>query len=83
MCEEFGIQLEYTAPSTPQHNGLVERQFVTDLSRANAMMEAADFTQSIRNLLRGEAIMTASILDNLACKANDLLLNYFITVLPY
>ena len=71
VCEEFGIQLEYTAPSTPQQNGLVERQFVTDLSRANSMMEAADFTQSLRNLLRGEAIMTASILDNLACKTNN------------
>jgi hypothetical protein len=68
LCAKYGIQLEYTAPNTPQQNGLVERQFVTDLSRANAMMESADLTVSMRNLIRGEAIMTASLLDNLCCK---------------
>jgi transposase InsO family protein len=68
VCAKYGIQLEYTAPNTPQQNGLAERQFATDLSRANAMMEAADLTISMRNMLRGEAIMTASLMDNLCCK---------------
>jgi hypothetical protein len=68
VCAKYGIQLEYTAPNTPQQHGLVERQFATDLSGANAMMEAVDLTVSMQNMLRGEAIMTASSMDNLCCK---------------
>jgi hypothetical protein len=68
VCAKYGIQLEYTAPNTPQQNGLVERQFATDPSGANAMMESADLTVSMRIMLRGEAIMTASLMDNLCCK---------------
>jgi transposase InsO family protein len=48
LCVKYGIQLEYTAPSTPQQNGLVERKFATDLSRANAIMESAGLTVSMR-----------------------------------
>jgi hypothetical protein len=39
LChEECGIQLEFVAPYTPQHNGVLERCFATDGSRALAMM---------------------------------------------
>jgi transposase InsO family protein len=31
LCHKFGVTLEYTAPYTPQQNGVVERQFATDL----------------------------------------------------
>ena len=52
--------MEYTAPHTPQQNGIVERQFATDLRRAQSMMEAADLTEHLRDLLINEAIMTAT-----------------------
>ena len=29
VCDKHGIQIEYTAPNTPQQNGIVERKFVT------------------------------------------------------
>jgi transposase InsO family protein len=29
MCTESGAQIEFTAPNTPQQNGVVERAFVT------------------------------------------------------
>ena len=62
--------MEYTAPYTPQQNGIVERQFATDLRRAQSMMEAADLTESMRNMLRNEAIMTATTMANITC--NDM-----------
>jgi hypothetical protein len=30
LCKKFGITIEYTAPYTPQQNGVVEQQFATD-----------------------------------------------------
>jgi hypothetical protein len=40
------------------------------LRRAQSMMEAADLTEGLRNLLRNEAIMTATTLANISC--NDM-----------
>ena len=65
ICHVRGITLEYTSPYTPQMNGLVERQFPTDLKRAQAMMESADLTNGLKNILRAEAVHTVSLLDNL------------------
>jgi hypothetical protein len=62
--------MEYTAPYTPQQNDVVERQFATDLRRSQSMMEAADLTKGLRNLLRNEAIMTATTMGNISC--NDI-----------
>jgi len=66
-CKNFGVQLEYTAPNTPQHNGAVERQFATDWSRANAMLEAADLTEGTRHRLRQLAIDNATLIYNTSC----------------
>ena len=41
---EMGIKFEYTAPGTPQQNGVVERAFVTLIGRGSAMMNHAGFT---------------------------------------
>jgi hypothetical protein len=41
-------------------NGIVERQFATDLRRAQSMMEVANLTKGLRKLLRNEAIMTTT-----------------------
>ena len=38
---DLGIIFEYTAPGTPQQNGVVERAFVTVMGRARAMMNHA------------------------------------------
>ena len=46
---ELGIIFEYTAPGTPQQNGVVERVFVTVMGRARAMMNHAGFTMAKSN----------------------------------
>ena len=42
----------YTSPNTPQHNGIVERQFATDLTRANAMLDSGNLTSKFENSLK-------------------------------
>ena len=61
---ELGIIFEYTAPGTPQQNGVVERAFVTVMGRARAMMNHAGFTMAKRQQLWCEAAQTATMLDN-------------------
>ena len=43
---ELRIIIEYTAPGTPQQNGVVERAFVTVRGRARPMMNHAGFTMA-------------------------------------
>ena len=62
---ELGIIFEYTAPGTPQQNGVVERAFVTVMGRARAMMNHAGFTMAKRQQLWCEAAQTATMLDNI------------------
>ena len=63
--KELGIIFEYTAPGTPQQNGVVERAFVTVMGRARAMMNNAGFTMAKRQQLWCEAAQTATMLDNI------------------
>ena len=58
---EFGIIFEYTAPGTPQLNGVVERAFVTVMGRARAMMNHAGFTMTKRQQLWSEAAQAATL----------------------
>ena len=62
---ELGIIFEYTAPGTPQQNGVVDRAFVTVMGRARAMMNRAGFTMAKRQQLWCEAAQTATMLDNI------------------
>ena len=48
---ELKIIFEYTAPGTPQQNGVVERAFVRVIGRARAMMNHAGFTMAKRQQL--------------------------------
>ena len=56
---ELRIILEYTAPGTPQQNGVVERAFVTVMGTVRAM------TKAKRQQLWCEAAQTATMLDNI------------------
>ena len=62
---EFGIIFEYTAPGTPQQNGVVERAFAMVMGRARATMNHAGFTMAKRQRLWCEAAQTATMLDNI------------------
>ena len=61
----WGIKFEYTAPNTPQQNGIVERAFASLYSRARSMMIGAGLNTSQREKLWAEAVNTATDMDNL------------------
>ncbi|KAI2500189.1 PIF1-like helicase [Fragilaria crotonensis] len=64
MCEgQYNIKMEYTAPHTPQHNGVVERMFARDANRALAMMLSAGWTKFLQGKLWAEATKTAAVLE--------------------
>ena len=66
VCLQHNIQLEFVAPSTPQHNGVVERSFTTDLWRLKAMMRQAKFTQGAKNKLWPYGIKILERLHNMS-----------------
>jgi transposase InsO family protein len=60
VCENRGIKMEFTAPHTPQHNGVAERGFVIVRQRALAMMLSAKLTDEYKGLLWAEPRSTCS-----------------------
>ena len=62
---ELEIGFEYTAPGTPQQNGVVERVFVTVMGRSRAMMNHAGFRMAKRQQLWCEAAQTTTLLGNI------------------
>jgi hypothetical protein len=68
MCWANGVLVEYVAPYTPQQNGKVERQFPTDLKRANAMLDSVQLGPAHKMKLRKEAIQYASTMANISIK---------------
>ena len=58
---DLGIIFEYTAPGTPQQNGVVERAFVTVMGQARTMMNHAGFAMVKRQQLCCEAVHYCTI----------------------
>ena len=56
VCEKFGVQLEYTAPYTPQMNGVVERRIAVLLGGARAIMFSANLADDAKKKLWAEAV---------------------------
>ena len=65
VAEKYGIEMEYTAPHTPQFNGIVERRFPVLLEKAKAMLISAGFTPEAKKTLWAEAVSTANYLYNI------------------
>jgi transposase InsO family protein len=68
MCWANGVLVEYAAPYTPQQNGKVERQFPTDLMRANAMLDTVQLNAAHRMKLQKDAIQYASTIANISIR---------------
>ena len=66
ICRKNKITIEYVAPNTPQHNGVVERSFTTDLWRLKAMMRQARFKKSYMNWLWPYGIKILEKLENMS-----------------
>ena len=73
ICDqnEMGIKFEYSAPGTPQQNGVVERAFATLIGRGRAMMNHARFTVNKRREMWCEAAQTATVLDNVLVQKKE------------
>ena len=67
----WGLFFEYTAPVTPQQNGVVERAFLMVMGRARAMMNHAGFTIAKRQQLWCEAAQTATLLGNILIQDSE------------
>jgi hypothetical protein len=52
ICWENGVMVEYVVQDTPQQYGKVERQFPTDLKRANAMLDTVKLSVAHKVKLR-------------------------------
>jgi hypothetical protein len=64
----FGIQFEFTAPYTPEQNGIVERAFATLYGRVRAMLYASAIPSEYRDGLWTECASTATYLDTILWK---------------
>ncbi|MEM7375719.1 MAG: reverse transcriptase domain-containing protein, partial [Bacteroidota bacterium] len=65
LCEKYGIEIELTAPYTPQLNGVAERGFAVVKMRAMAMLEKAGLTDKMKDKLWAEAVNTATYISNI------------------
>jgi len=70
LCRTMGLGMifEYTAPSTPQQNGRVERKFATLYGRVRAMMNYSGFEEELRGKLWAECAKTATDNENICLK---------------
>ena len=60
----LGIDFEFTAPNTPQQNGIVEQKFATLYGRGRALLNKAGFNRTMRKGLWAEAARIATLLDS-------------------
>ena len=70
IAANLGIQFEYTASGTPQHNARCERGFATLFGRVRACMNAARLPKDLREGLWAECANTCTKLDNILVREN-------------
>ena len=69
--EGLGINFQFTAPYTPQHNGSIERSFATSYGRMRAMLNASGIKGNLRQTLWAEAANFENDTDNIMVDRND------------
>ena len=62
--KQYGAKFEYTAPDTPQQNGVVERVFATLYGKVRSMLNWSKVEEGMRAGLWAECANTATLLDN-------------------
>ena len=72
VCGKYGVQLEYTAPYTPQLNGVVERRIAVLLNGARAFLYAANISEEYQKKLWAEAVnYTEDVRNSMATTNNS------------
>jgi hypothetical protein len=68
LCQDegLGINFEYTAPNTQQHNGRGEKKFASLFGRMRSMLNGAKLTDSLRKGLWAECANCATVNENLS-----------------
>jgi Integrase core domain len=66
VCLDWGIQVEFTAPYTPQQNGVVERSITVTRQMADTMGKDALLSKTLRQYLWPELVTTATTLANIS-----------------
>lgn len=69
--KQMGIVVEYTAPNTPQQNGVAERAIATVVSRARAMMSHSGLSKELKEKLWAECFATSTKLSNVVVVGDD------------
>ena len=65
VCARHGIQMQYTAPNTLQHNAIIEREFPTIRNMAYACLMASDMSENEQMLHWAHAVDDCTIARNL------------------
>ena len=74
--ETLNINVEFTAPNTPQQNGKVERKFQTLYGKIRSMLNWARFPTDMRRRLWAQCAKAATLLENIILKSNSELTSY-------
>ena len=72
VCNQYKVRMEYTAPNTPQQNGVVERKFVTIRDRSCAMTFSAGWNSATQAKLWAESISTSEYLTNVVSNSRNI-----------
>jgi hypothetical protein len=62
---DININFEFIAPHSPQQNGKIEQKFATLWGKARSMLNAAKFTETLRNKLWAQCANLATKLENI------------------
>lgn len=71
LCTKFNIQMEMSAPYTPQQNGIVECIFVMICNQSGATMIKAKLSDENQRLLWTESVHTSTRLANIVSNTKD------------
>ena len=63
--EGFNINFEFTAPNSPQQNGVIEHAFAALTNRGRAMLNGARLDDQVKPTLWAECFNTPTLIDNI------------------
>jgi hypothetical protein len=69
-------KFEITAPDSPQQNSKIERKFATLYGRVRAILNRAEFTENLRNMMWAFCSLHATRLDNILIRPDTHLSPY-------
>lgn len=72
VAASHSIDVEGTAPYTPQMNGVVERRIAVVKDMSKTMMEAANLPKAMQNFIWPKAVQCANVLYNITTNGDNM-----------